>query len=49
MKPEQKKPLTTLAVILHHMEKAARQGDVKALKGHSLVYQAIVDRAKTNT
>lgn len=41
--------LSTLAVILHYMEQAARRGDVEALKGHALVYQAIIDRAKSNT
>lgn len=46
---QKQQPLTAQAVILHHMEQAARRGDVDALKGHSLVYQAIVDRAKANT
>ena len=46
---QEKQPLTAQAVILHHMEQAARRGDVNALKGHSLVYQAIIDRAKANT
>lgn len=41
--------LSTLAVILHYMEQAARRGDADALKGHALVYQAIVDRAKAST
>lgn len=48
MKQEQQ-PLTAQVVILHHMEQAARRGDVNALKGHSLVYQAIIYRAKANT
>lgn len=48
MKQEQQ-PITAQAVILHHMEQAARRGDVSALNGHSLVYQAIVNRAKANT
>lgn len=46
---QKQQPLTAQSVILHHMEQAARRGDVNALKGHSLVYQAIIDRAKTNT
>lgn len=48
MKQEQQ-PLTAQAVILYHMEQAARRGDADSLKGHSLVYRAIVDRAKANT
>lgn len=41
--------LDVLAVILHAMEQAARRGDVEALKGHALVYQAIIGRAKAST
>lgn len=48
MKQEQQ-PLTAQAVILRHMERAARRGDMKALAYHTLVYQAIIDRAKANT
>lgn len=48
MKQEQQ-PLTAQAVILRHMEQAARRGDMKVLAGHTLVYQAIIDRAKANT
>lgn len=33
--------LSVLAVILHCMEQAARRGDVKALAGHTIVYQTI--------
>lgn len=46
---QEKQPLTAQAVILHNMERAARRGDVNALKGHILVYQAIIGRAKANT
>lgn len=46
---QEQQPLTVQAVILHHMEQAARRGDMEALKGHSLVYQAIIDRAKAST
>lgn len=46
---QKQQALSTLAVILHHMEQAARCGDVGALKGHALVYQAIIDRAKAST
>lgn len=45
---QEQQSLTAQAVILHHMEQAARRGDVTALKGHILVYQAIVDRANAN-
>lgn len=46
---QEKQPLSAQAVILHHMEQAARRGDVNALAGHALVYQAIINRAKANT
>ncbi len=46
---QEQQPLTVQAVILHYMEQAARRGDMEALKGHSLVYQAIIDRAKSST
>lgn len=41
--------LSALAVILRHMEQAARRGDVDTLKGHIFVCRAIIDRAKENT
>lgn len=40
---------TAKTVLCQHMARAALRGDMKALAGHVLVYQAIIDRAKSNT
>ena len=40
---------TPQVVLRQHMARAALRGDMKALAGHALVYQAIIDRAKSNT
>lgn len=36
------------AVLLWHIADAARQGDVEAVRGHLLVYQAIVSWIEKN-
>lgn len=41
--------LTPQALLCQHMARVALHGDMKALAGHALVYQAIIDRAKSNT
>lgn len=40
---------TAQTVLCQHMAWAALRGDMKALTGHALVYQTIIDRAKSNT